>query len=100
MNLTQKILQETILYGATLFLGLLLGVLCDAQIIMNPKVGILLLLGMLALGVSAIGGLVGGWMVYWFTKNYNPVIGIAGVSCVPTTAKLFNMQLMRKILWL
>ncbi len=83
-----KILQETILYGATLFLGLLLGVLCDAQIIMNPKVGILLLLGMLALGVSAIGGLVGGWMVYWFTKNYNPVIGIAGVSCVPTTAKL------------
>ena len=23
-----------------------------------------------------------------FTKNYNPVIGIAGVSCVPTTAKL------------
>lgn len=83
-----KILQETILYGATLFLGLLLGVLCDAQIIMNPKVGILLLLGMLALGVSAIGGLVGGWMVYWFTKDYNPVIGIAGVSCVPTTAKL------------
>ena len=83
-----KLLQETILYGSTLFLGLLLGVLCDAQIIMNPKVGILLLLGMLALGVSAIGGLVGGWMVYWFTKNYNPVIGIAGVSCVPTTAKL------------
>ena len=26
--------------------------------------------------------------MYLATKNYNPVIGIAGVSCVPTTAKL------------
>jgi len=83
-----KLLQETILYGSTLFLGLLLGVLCDAQTIMDPKVGLLLILGILALAISAVGGLTGGWVVYWFTKNYNPVIGIAGVSCVPTTAKL------------
>lgn len=83
-----KLLDETLLYTATLFLGLLLGVLCDAQTIMNPKVGILVLLGMLALLISAIGGLLGGWIVYWATKNFNPVIGIAGVSCVPTTAKL------------
>jgi len=83
-----KLLQEAILYGSTLFLGLLLGVLCDAQTIMDPKVAILLLLGILALAISAIGGLAGGWVVYWFSKSYNPVIGIAGVSCVPTTAKL------------
>ena len=83
-----KLLDETLLYCATLFLGLLLGVLCDAQTIMNPKVGILIILGMLALLVSAIGGLLGGWIVYLVTKNFNPVIGIAGVSCVPTTAKL------------
>ncbi len=83
-----KLLDETLLYCATLFLGLLLGVLCDAQTIMNPKVGILIILGMLALLVSAIGGLLGGWLIYLVTKNYNPVIGIAGVSCVPTTAKL------------
>ncbi len=84
----RKLLDETILYGSTLFLGLLLGVLCDAQTIMNPQVGLLVLLGMLALAVSAVGGLLGGWLVYLVTKNYNPVIGIAGVSCVPTTAKL------------
>lgn len=83
-----KLLDETLLYASTLFLGLLLGVLCDAQTIMNPKVGILIILGMLALLVSAIGGLLGGWLVYLVTKNFNPVIGIAGVSCVPTTAKL------------
>ena len=83
-----KLLDETILYGSTLFLGLLLGVLCEAQTIMDPKVGLLIILGMLALFFSAVGGLLGGWVVYLVTKNYNPVIGIAGVSCVPTTAKL------------
>jgi oxaloacetate decarboxylase beta subunit len=55
---------------------------------MNPKVGVLILLGMLALLISGIGGILGGWVVYWFSKNFNPAIGIAGVSCVPTTAKL------------
>ena len=42
--------------------------------------------------MSAIGGLLGGWIVYIFHraahKYFNPTIGIAGVSCVPTTAKL------------
>ena len=83
-----KLLDETILYGATMFLGLLLGVLCEAQTILDPKVGLLIILGMVALFFSAVGGLLGGWIVYLATKNYNPVIGIAGVSCVPTTAKL------------
>ncbi len=84
----QELLEGTVLYASTLFLGLLLGVLCEASTILNPKVGILIVLGMIALLVSGIGGLLGGWAVYWVTKNYNPVIGIAGVSCVPTTAKL------------
>ena len=84
----QELLEGTVLYASTLFLGLLLGVLCEASTILNPKVGILIVLGMIALLVSGIGGLLGGWLIYWFTKNYNPVIGIAGVSCVPTTAKL------------
>lgn len=85
----QKLLDETLLYASTLFLGLLLGVLCDAQTIMDPKVGLLILLGILALAISAIGGILGGWVVYWFTGGkFNPTIGIAGVSCLPTTAKL------------
>lgn len=84
----QEFLENTILYASTLFLGLLLGTLCEAQTLLNPKVGILLILGIIALAISAVGGLLGGWLVYLVTKNYNPVIGIAGVSCVPTTAKL------------
>ena len=70
-------------------LGLLLGVLCDAHTIMNPKVLPLLLLGILALLLSGVGGLLGGYIMYFITGGkYNPVIGIAAVSCVPSTAKV------------
>jgi oxaloacetate decarboxylase beta subunit len=85
----QTLVSETILYGATLFLGLLLGILCEASTILSPQVLPLLLLGMLALLISGIGGILGGYFMYFVTKGkYNPVVGIAGVSCVPSTAKV------------
>lgn len=78
-----------LLYGSTFFLGFLLGVLCEAHLILNPKVLILLVLGIISLLLSGIGGLIGGYIMYFITKGkFNPVIGIAGVSCVPTTAKV------------
>lgn len=84
-----KLLGDTFLYGATFFLGLTLGVLCEANTLLDPTVLKLLLLGMLALLISALGGLVGGYVMYFWTKGkFNPIIGIAGVSCVPTTAKI------------
>jgi oxaloacetate decarboxylase beta subunit len=71
----------------------MLGVLCDAKTILDPKILTLLLLGMLALLLSGIGGIIGGYLVYFFTKgNFNPVIGIAGISCVPTTAKVAQKE--------
>ena len=83
------LLENTILYGGTFFLGLLLGVLCDARTILDPKVGILIVLGIVALTISALGAILGGWIIYRLTKRkFNPVIGIAGVSCMPTTAKI------------
>lgn len=84
-----KLLEDVFLNSATFFLGFLLGVLCEASTLLNPKVLILLILGMLALGLSGIGGLIGGYLVYLINgKNFNPTIGIAGVSCMPTTAKI------------
>jgi carboxybiotin decarboxylase len=83
------IIAGPILYGATLFLGLLLGVLCEANTILNPVVLKLLILGIIALLLSGIGGIFGGYILYFIRRGkYNPVIGIAGVSCVPTTAKV------------
>lgn len=85
----RNLLESTVLYGSTLFLGFLLGVLCEAKTILDPRVGWLVVLGIIALAVSAIGGIIGGWIMYFVNKKqYNPVLGIAGVSCVPTTAKI------------
>ena len=85
----QYLVSEIVLYASTLTLGLLLGVLCEAKTIMNPEVLPLLLFGMAALTLSGIGGIIGGYFMYFVTGGkFNPVIGIAGVSCVPSTAKV------------
>jgi carboxybiotin decarboxylase len=84
-----EFLSGPLLYGATLFLGLTLGTLLSADIVMDSKVLILLGLGMLALLLSGIGGLIGGLIFYKISKGkVNPLIGIAAVSCVPTTVKV------------
>lgn len=84
-----KLLENGVTYLSTLFLGLLLGTLCEASVILNPVVIKILVLGIVALLFSGIGGLLGGWLFYLIKKGkFNPCIGIAGVSCVPTTAKL------------
>ena len=71
----------------------MLGVLCDATTLMNPIVLKLLILGMIALFLSGVGGLIGGYVVYFAKhKNFNPVVGIAGVSCVPSTAKVAQRE--------
>jgi oxaloacetate decarboxylase beta subunit len=88
-----EFIKGPILYGSTFFLGLLLGVLCEASTILNPKVFILLVLGSLALLISGIGGIIGGYVMYFLTKGkFNPAVGIAGVSCVPTTAKVAQKE--------
>lgn len=92
INKYTELLEEGLSYFATFFLGVILGVLCEASTILNPTVLIILALGILALAISAVGGLLGGLLMYWIHKrrgeDFNPVVGIAGVSCVPSTAKL------------
>lgn len=92
INKYTELLEEGLSYFGTFFLGLILGVLCEASTILNPTVIIILVIGILALAISAVGGLLGGWLMYLVHKakreDFNPTIGIADVSCVPTTAKL------------
>lgn len=91
-----KLVGEEFLYFATFFLGLMLGVLCDASTLLNPVVLKLLVLGMLSLLLSGIGGIVGGYVIYFIKRgNFNPVVGIAGVSCVPSTAKVAQKEVQK-----
>ena len=88
-----NLIENTILYGATFFLGLLLGVLCEASSIFNPKVLLLLVLGIISLLLSGVGGILGGYILYFISgRKFNPVIGIAAVSCVPSTAKVAQKE--------
>lgn len=88
-----NVIENVLLYGATFFLGLLLGVLCEASTILNPKVLLLLVLGIIALLLSGVGGIIGGYILYLTSgRKFNPVIGIAGVSCVPSTAKVAQKE--------
>ena len=84
-----EFISGPLLYGSTFILSILLGVLCEAHLLLDPKVVILLILGVIALFLSGIGGILGGYVMYFIKRgNFNPVIGIAGVSCTPTTAKV------------
>lgn len=80
---------DVLLSGATLFLGITLGALMSVTTVLNPKVLLIMILGMVALLLSGIGGLIGGLVACKLSKGtINPLIGIAAVSCVPTTAKI------------
>ncbi len=84
-----EFMSGPLLYGATLFLGFTLGALLGVDIILNPKVLLLLVLGVIALTLSGLGGIAGGLIYAKFSKEpFNPLLGIAAVSCVPTTAKV------------
>ena len=48
------------------------------------------------LAPGAIGGIIGGYIVYWTSgRTFNPAIGIAGVSCIPTTAKVAQKEVQK-----
>lgn len=88
-----KLLEDVLLYGSSFFLALLLGTLCEARILLDPQVLPIVVLGMLSLLISGVGGIIGGYVVYFINrKNFNPAIGMAGVSCVPTTAKIVQAE--------
>lgn len=89
----REFIEGPLLYGSTFMLGLLLGILCEAHLLLNPKILLLLVLGIVSLFISGVGGIMGGYIMYFIKKgNFNPAIGIAGVSCVPSTAKVVQKE--------
>jgi len=85
----KNFVDDVLLSGATLFLGFVLGTLLSAETVMNPKVLLIMILGMVALVLSGLGGIISGMIFYKLSQGrINPLVGIAAVSCVPTTAKI------------
>jgi oxaloacetate decarboxylase beta subunit len=85
----RKFLDEVVLNGSSFFLGFVLGALLSVQVLTEPRIVLIMILGMVALLLSGIGGIIAGLIAYKLSGGkINPLIGIAGVSCVPTTAKV------------
>ncbi|MBI4320163.1 MAG: sodium ion-translocating decarboxylase subunit beta [Chloroflexi bacterium] len=85
----RKFLDEVVLTGSSFFLGFVLGALLSVSVVTDPRILLIMILGMVALLISGLGGLGGGMVAYWLSGGKtNPLIGIAGVSCIPTTAKV------------
>ena len=86
-----KFTDDVCLSGATLFLGFTLGCLLSADIVVDPMMFKLIILGFIALFLSGLGGIAGGLIAYKVSGGrINPLLGIAGVSCIPTTAKVVH----------
>lgn len=85
----RKFLDEVVLTGSSFFLGFVLGALLSFYVVTDPRIILIMVLGMVALLLSGIGGIIAGLIAYKVSRGkINPLIGIAGVSCVPTTAKV------------
>ena len=85
----QRFLDEVMLTGSTFFLGFVLGALFSFYVVTDARVLLIMVLGLVSIILSGLGGIASGLIAYKLSGGkINPLIGIAGVSCVPTTAKV------------
>lgn len=81
--------QNELINIVTFFLGTCVGMTMDAQIFLRLDTLKILALGVFAFGMSTIGGVLFGKLMYWLTGGkINPLIGSAGVSAVPMAARV------------
>lgn len=85
----QRFLDEVMLTGSTFFLGFVLGALFSFYVVTDPRVLLVMVLGLVSIVLSGLGGILSGLIAYKVSRGkINPLIGIAGVSCMPSTAKV------------
>jgi len=81
--------QNALMNIVTIFLATSVGATMVAQNFLNGETLKIILLGLVAFGVSTVGGLLGGVVMYKTSGGkINPLIGSAGVSAVPMAARV------------
>ncbi len=84
-----KAASEELMNIATIFLGFGVGSTMRAEYFLTPKTIMILGLGALAFAVATAGGVVFAKIMNMFSKEkVNPMIGAAGVSAVPMSARV------------
>jgi sodium ion-translocating decarboxylase beta subunit len=86
-----KAAQNELINVVTIFLGLAVGSKLSAEQFLRVETLGILALGAFAFGIStAAGVLMGKLMCWWTGGRINPLIGAAGVSAVPMSARVVN----------
>jgi oxaloacetate decarboxylase beta subunit len=76
----------------TILLGLAVGASTSAQAFLNPRSVMIFALGCVAFGTATAGGVIFAKIMNVFsTEKVNPLIGAAGVSAVPDSARVAHM---------
>ena len=81
--------QNALMNIVTIFLATSVGATMTAETFLSLKTIYIIILGLVAFGISTVGGLAGGVIMYYASgKKINPLIGSAGVSAVPMAARV------------
>ena len=85
--------QNALMNIVTILLSTAVGATMIGSRFLTPETLKIVLLGVVAFGISTAGGLLGGQVMCALTKGkVNPLIGSAGVSAVPMAARVTNVQ--------
>ena len=76
---------------ATIFLGIVIGSTMEGVAFIQTKTLLILALGLLAFIFDTAGGLLLGKLMYLISgKKFNPLIGAAGISAFPMSARIIQ----------
>ena len=85
--------QNALMNIVTILLSTAVGATMVGARFLTPETLKIVVLGVVAFGISTAGGLLGGQVMWAATKGkVNPLIGSAGVSAVPMAARVANVQ--------
>ena len=88
-----KTAQNELINIVTIMLGISVGATANAEDFLAPKTLFIIILGLVAFGISTAGGLLFGRFMCFITKGkINPLIGSAGVSAVPMAARVAQVE--------
>ncbi len=81
--------QNSLMNIVTIFLMLGIGASMPADAVLHTKTILVLVLGLVAFGIGTAGGVLMGKIYCKLSKEpFNPMIGAAGVSAVPMSARI------------
>ena len=91
-NIT-KVLQNAMMYGVTIILGLTVGAKATGELFLSVSTLKITLLGLIAFAGGPAAGVLMGKLMYKLSGGkINPMIGAAGVSAVPMAARVVQKE--------